>query len=204
MGFSMENNVELMDLDDPMLLKQLQDELNVLRSENKDSYQPRNSERYQFNQLQNNSELEVDNEICIVVDTNIFISQLSLLNSILNEMKTLSAETRSATSSSSANNYEQWCLIIPYTVLNELDKLKLRDSTKTFARQSVNWLLKQLDDGNQHIRCQTPEQRTSQSHQPLLADDLILDCAQYWRNFKHKAVLLLTNDKVDVYHFLCK
>jgi len=118
-----------------------------------------------------------ENKTLVVVDTNVFISSLSLVTHLRDDV----------------------CVkvIIPWMVVQEMDSLKTSPSRDTAvrARAAVRWLHSSLQSGHPGVVAQTLEQgrKASSLIQSNSADDRILACCLLLRD-EGSQITLLTND----------
>lgn len=119
----------------------------------------------------------------IVVDTNVMILALAELSNL--------------------KNFEYFGLIIPFTVINELDMMKMQNKDpllRVKAQIAISYLHEQTSSQISWVHLQTRQEVYNVSHggtpfnyQPN-SDDRILDCAIYAQH-SGKRVVLLTEDK---------
>lgn len=139
-----------------------------------------------------------DKKFFIVVDTNIFCSNLQFVDRIKGKQfkgKTLRhGSVIKLISSNSVLDLGMACIYIPYIVLCELDMLKTRDGNISKAAQrgikTINEYFKQKDCNvtGQNVKDDTRELIPIES-----GDDRILNCAFQLKELTNK-VLLLSND----------
>ena len=133
---------------------------------------------------------ELGNVSYLVVDTNFILSHLNIVNGLQDV----------------ANNYGLQ-IIIPITVMKELDGLKNSSrianeaSSERISNQSVghlarwanDWIYSALAKNSSVVRGQKLRQRLDKS---TTKDDAILDCCLYFKeNYQKSLVVLLSNDK---------
>ncbi|XP_063377833.1 transcriptional protein SWT1 [Cydia fagiglandana] len=122
-------------------------------------------------------------DVVLVVDTNIFIHELDVIKNVLN---------------SHIKGYkEQPTLLVPWRVINELDRLKDNNNGNGAickrARAAMDYLYKSLPENNR-IKGQSLRDANSHIHPCELPDDEILNCALQQAG-RGKSVILLSNDK---------
>lgn len=131
-------------------------------------------------------------EIYLVVDTNFFLANLQFLDNIVKL----------------AIRY-QYIIIIPTTVIHELDSLKVSSRPVTnnqdtsfsksssnltvgkLARSANNWIYKQLAESNPFVKGQLSNEIIEKD---LEQDDAIHDCCLFFKNVAKGLVVLLSND----------
>ncbi|GMG31877.1 unnamed protein product [Ambrosiozyma monospora] len=118
--------------------------------------------------------------IFLVVDTNFIISHLELLND-LHKLST---------------KYKQiYQIIIPITVVSELDGLKTSSSRSLAirARKAIDWCYAFLHNSDPIVKGQKLSERIERDSK---ADNAILDCCLYFKeNNAGHMVVLMSNDK---------
>ncbi|KAI8422804.1 hypothetical protein MSG28_006549 [Choristoneura fumiferana] len=122
-------------------------------------------------------------DVVLVVDTNIFIHELDVIKNVLN---------------SHIKGYsEQPTLLVPWRVINELDRLKDNNNGAGAickrARAAMDYLYKSLPE-NSRIKGQSLRDANSHIHPCESPDDEILNCGLQQAG-RGKSVILLTNDK---------
>ncbi|KAJ8730534.1 hypothetical protein PYW08_001947 [Mythimna loreyi] len=125
----------------------------------------------------------IGSEVVLVVDTNIFIHELDMIKNVLN---------------SSIKGYaEQPTLLVPWRVVNELDRLKDNNNCNGAiwkrAKAAMDYLYKSLPE-NTRIRGQLLRDANSHIYPCESPDDEILNCALQQAE-RGKSVILLSNDK---------
>ncbi|KAJ0175836.1 hypothetical protein K1T71_008995 [Dendrolimus kikuchii] len=126
----------------------------------------------------------ISNEaLVLVVDTNIFIHQLDFIKNVLN---------------SHIKGYsEQPNLLVPWRVINELDRLKDNNNGNGAlckrAKSAMDYLYKSLPENNR-IKGQSLRDANSHIYPCELPDDEILNCCLQQAE-RGKSVILLSNDK---------
>lgn len=138
----------------------------------------------------------------LVIDTNFLISHLDFveqLAGLLVHMRTTAPGTPAG----------QLTIVIPWTVLQELDSLKTNPrKSKTVqnqARHASSWIFETLASNNASIglRDESPgaepivvgQKLTERITMGLEADDAILDCCTYLHDMKGRMTVILTNDR---------
>ncbi|KAI5642748.1 PIN domain-containing protein [Phthorimaea operculella] len=121
--------------------------------------------------------------IVLVVDTNIFIHELDVIKNVLN---------------SHIKGYsEQPNLLVPWRVINELDRLKDNNNGNGAickrARSAMDYLYKSLPENNR-IKGQSLRDANSHIYPCESPDDEILNCCLQQAE-RGKSVILLSNDK---------
>ncbi|KAG6460211.1 transcriptional protein SWT1 [Manduca sexta] len=121
--------------------------------------------------------------VVLVVDTNIFIHELDFIKNVLN---------------SHIKGYsEQPTLLVPWRVINELDRLKDNNNGNGAickrAKSAMDYLYKSLPE-NERIKGQSLRDANSHIYPCELPDDEILNCCLQQVE-RGKSVILLTNDK---------
>lgn len=124
-----------------------------------------------------------DETLVLVVDTNIFIHELDVIKNVLN---------------SHLKGYsEQPTLLVPWRVINELDRLKDNNNGNGAickrAKSAMDYLYKSLPE-NRRIRGQSLRDANSHIYPCELPDDEILNCCLQQAE-RGKSVILITNDK---------
>lgn len=125
---------------------------------------------------------KLSTDIYVVVDTNFFLSNLQILDQL----------------GKLAVKYH-YTIIIPSTVIHELDALK--SSTKDLddghltvgklARSANNWIYNNFSKSNPFVKGQKYQQVINRD---LTKDDSIYDCCMYFKLKKRGLVVLVTND----------
>ncbi|XP_023012487.2 swt1 RNA endoribonuclease [Leptinotarsa decemlineata] len=121
------------------------------------------------------------NDLCIVVDTNIFIHGLSKIKDIIN-MK--------------ISGPIQLVLYIPWMVITELDYMKhdcSLDSLKRKVTNSVKFINSHLEEQNPRLVGQTVYEMEKQKFIGKSPDDKIISCCLQAAE-KYETVILLSND----------
>ncbi|XP_045495068.1 transcriptional protein SWT1 [Colias croceus] len=124
-----------------------------------------------------------DSNVVLVVDTNIFIHELDTIKDVLN---------------SHLKGYkEQPTLLVPWRVINELDRLKDNNNGNGAvckrAKAAMDYLYKSLPENNR-IKGQSLRDANSHIYPCEIPDDEILNCSLQQVE-RGKNVLLVTNDK---------
>ncbi|EFN66674.1 Uncharacterized protein C1orf26 [Camponotus floridanus] len=132
----------------------------------------------------NNTEPQERKPLYIVVDTNVFLSNLKIIE-----------EARDAT----FKNYPRPFIVIPWTVINELDYIKSNRSTHELsvkARKAISFIHEQFSSKHPRIIGQTREQALKNKEEFSLncPDDEILQCCLQIFHLQ-KDVVLLSYDK---------
>ncbi|XP_047507353.1 transcriptional protein SWT1 [Pieris napi] len=165
-------------------------EIETSTSLNSRALESSNSEAMEVEDFREPKEIQInpqrdknDKDIVLVVDTNIFIHHLDIIKNVLN---------------SHLRGYsEQPNLLVPWRVINELDRLKDNNngnsSLSKRARAAMDYLYKSLPV-NTRIKGQSLRDANCHIYPCEMPDDEILNCAlqQVERN---KNVLLISNDK---------
>ncbi|XP_075157390.1 swt1 RNA endoribonuclease [Haematobia irritans] len=117
-----------------------------------------------------------------VVDTNVLLEHLTFIEDLT---KLKLCDTQGS------------MLYIPYSVLQELDKLKMRsgcqEGVKTLAVRAIKYLNKKLENKSQHVLAQTALEERDHFIDVNSADDSIINCClQVKRHVPN--ILLLTED----------
>ncbi|CAB3235211.1 unnamed protein product [Arctia plantaginis] len=125
----------------------------------------------------------VNSNLVLVVDTNIFIHELDVIKNVLN---------------SNIKGYaEQPTLLVPWRVVNELDRLKDNNNCSGAiwkrARLAMDYLYKSIPE-NSRIRGQPLRDANSHIYPCESPDDEILNCCLQQAE-RGKSVILLSNDK---------
>lgn len=125
----------------------------------------------------------ISSNLVLVVDTNIFIHELDIIKNVLN---------------SSIKGYtEQPTLLVPWRVVNELDRLKDNNNCNGAiwkrARLAMDYLYKSIPE-NSRIRGQPLRDANSHIYPCESPDDEILNCCLQQAE-RGKSVILLSNDK---------
>ncbi|KMQ85613.1 transcriptional protein swt1-like protein, partial [Lasius niger] len=132
----------------------------------------------------NGSEPQEKSPLYIVVDTNVFLSNLKIIE-----------EARDAT----FKNYPRPFIVIPWTVIHELDYIKNNKSTHELwvkARKAISFIHEHFSSKHPRIIGQTREQSAKNKEDFALTcpDDEILQCClQIY--YLQKSVVLLSYDK---------
>ncbi|KAL0881204.1 hypothetical protein ABMA27_002308 [Loxostege sticticalis] len=121
--------------------------------------------------------------LVLVVDTNIFIHELDVIKNVVN---------------SHIKGYsEQPTLLVPWRVINELDRLKDNNNGNGAickrAKSAMDYLYKSLPE-NSRIKGQSLRDSNSHIYPCEIPDDEILNCCLQQAE-RGKAVILLSNDK---------
>ncbi|CAK1540760.1 unnamed protein product [Leptosia nina] len=124
-----------------------------------------------------------ENNVVLVIDTNIFIHELDIIRNVLN---------------SHLKGYsEQPTLLVPWRVINELDRLKDNNNGNGAvckrAKAAMDYLYKSLPE-NSRIKGQSLRDANCHIYPCEMPDDEILNCALQQVE-RGKNVLLVTNDK---------
>ncbi|XP_038215081.1 transcriptional protein SWT1 [Zerene cesonia] len=124
-----------------------------------------------------------ENNVVLVVDTNIFIHELDTIKDVLN---------------SHLKGYkEQPTLLVPWRVINELDRLKDNNNGNGAvckrAKAAMDYLYKSLPE-NSRIKGQSLRDANSHIYPCEIPDDEILNCSLQQVE-RGKNVLLVSNDK---------
>ncbi|XP_041988493.1 transcriptional protein SWT1 isoform X2 [Aricia agestis] len=122
-------------------------------------------------------------DVVLVVDTNIFIHELELIKNVLN---------------SHIKGYsEQPTLLVPWRVINELDRLKDNNNGNGAlckrAKSAMDYLYKSLPENNRIVG-QSLRDANSHIYPCEIPDDEILNCSLQQVE-RGKNVILLSNDK---------
>lgn len=116
----------------------------------------------------------------IVVDTNILILGTEILTQLMDKRF--------------PNGLNYPIIVIPFVVLEELDKLKTQTNTiSVSARRANNYLNEQFSAKNPQLQAQSAIDRQQKVVTTKFADDEILNCCLQVREEDHK-VILLSND----------
>uniref|UniRef100_A0A2A4K8H4 WW domain-containing protein n=1 Tax=Heliothis virescens TaxID=7102 RepID=A0A2A4K8H4_HELVI len=126
----------------------------------------------------------INTNVVLVVDTNIFIHELDMIKIVLN---------------SNIKGYvEQPTLLVPWRVVNELDRLKDNNNCNGAiwkrAKSAMDYLYKSIPE-NSRIRGQPLRDANSHIYPCESPDDEILNCALQQAE-RGKDVILLSNDKM--------
>jgi rRNA-processing protein FCF1 len=138
----------------------------------------------------------------LVIDTNFLVSHLDFveqLAGLLLHIRTTAAATPAG----------QLTIVIPWTVLQELDSLKANPrKSKTVqnqARRASNWIFETLASKNTNLGLLegspaaepivVGQKLTESITTGLDADDAILDCCNYLHEMKGRMTVILTNDR---------
>lgn len=138
----------------------------------------------------------------LVVDTNFLISHLDFVE----QLAGLLAHIRTTTTATAAS---QLTIVIPWTVLQELDNLKTNPrkskSVQNQARRASGWIFETLaannssfsahDDSSSSDPIVVGQKLTESITAGLEADDAILDCCNYLHEMKGRLTVILTNDR---------
>ncbi|KAL6442894.1 hypothetical protein ACFW04_002740 [Cataglyphis niger] len=132
----------------------------------------------------NRTESQEKSPLYIVVDTNVFLSNLKIIE-----------EARDAT----FKNYPRPFIVIPWTVIHELDYIKNNKSTHEIcvkARKAISFIHEQFSSKHPRIIGQTREQAAKNKEDFSLTcpDDEILQCCLQICQLQ-KSVVLLSYDK---------
>ncbi|XP_070164450.1 transcriptional protein SWT1 [Polyergus mexicanus] len=132
----------------------------------------------------NRTEPQEKSPLYIVVDTNVFLSNLKIIE-----------EARDAT----FKNYPRPFIVIPWTVIHELDYIKNNKSTHEIcikARKAISFIHEQFSSKHPRIIGQTREQAAKNKEDFSLTcpDDEILQCCLQICQLQ-KSVVLLSYDK---------
>lgn len=132
----------------------------------------------------NGTESQEKSPLYIVVDTNVFLSNLQIIE-----------EARDAT----FKNYPRPFIVIPWTVIHELDYIKDNKSTPELwgkARKAISFIHEHFSSKHPRIIGQTREQATQNKEDFKLncPDDEILQCCLQICQLQ-KSVVLLSYDK---------
>lgn len=133
----------------------------------------------------------VDQDLYIVVDTNVFISNLAFVEDLRDHC---------------FENFGLPVLVIPWVVMQELDALKSNKSSAATmsmkigkcARAAVGYIYQCFQDNHQRVIGQGAAQASaaSKEFQAECSDDRILQtCMQCQKNRLNSTVILLSNDK---------
>ncbi|XP_026314774.1 transcriptional protein SWT1 isoform X2 [Hyposmocoma kahamanoa] len=134
-------------------------------------------------QCTNVNSTEIKENVVLVVDTNIFIHELDVIKNVLN---------------SHIKGYsEQPTLLVPWRVINELDRLKDNNNGNGAickrARSAMDYLYKSLPE-NSRIKGQSLRDANCHIYPCELPDDEILNCCLQQKE-RGISVILLSNDK---------
>uniref|UniRef100_A0A1I8P987 PIN domain-containing protein n=1 Tax=Stomoxys calcitrans TaxID=35570 RepID=A0A1I8P987_STOCA len=117
-----------------------------------------------------------------VVDTNVLLDHLTFIEDLT---KFKLCDTQGS------------MLYIPYSVLQELDKLKMRsghqEGVKTLAVRAIKYLNKKLENDSQHVLAQTAVEERDHYIEVNSADDSIINCCLQAKTHVPN-ILLLTED----------
>ncbi|KAK9247417.1 PIN domain-containing protein [Lipomyces tetrasporus] len=126
--------------------------------------------------------------VLYVVDTNFVISHLRILEDLVAQHSRFGH-----------------LVVFPLTVIHELDLLKTttrssqpdlqsryQSDISLLARRANDWLFKSLASSEPGIRGQKANEKIKKD---VLGDESILDCCKYFQEMRHKAVVLVSNDK---------
>ncbi|KAK9325360.1 PIN domain-containing protein [Lipomyces orientalis] len=126
--------------------------------------------------------------VLYVVDTNFVISHLRILEELVAQHSRFGH-----------------LLVFPLTVIHELDLLKTtarssspdlpsryQSDISSLARRANDWLFRSLARSEPGIWGQKANEKVERD---ILGDDSILDCCKYFQQMRHKAVVLISNDK---------
>ncbi|CAG9785821.1 unnamed protein product [Diatraea saccharalis] len=127
--------------------------------------------------------IDYNQQLVLVVDTNIFIHELDVIKDVLN---------------SHIKGYsEQPNLLVPWRVINELDRLKDNNNGNGAickrAKAAMDYLYKSLPE-NTRIKGQSLRDANSHIYPCELPDDEILNCCLQ-QSERGKSVILVSNDK---------
>lgn len=133
--------------------------------------------------LVNSTKDNIVSNLVLVVDTNIFLHELDIIKNVVN---------------SNIKGYtEQPTLLVPWRVVNELDRLKDNNNCNGAiwkrARSAMDYLYKSIPE-NSRIRGQPLRDANSHIYPCESPDDEILNCALQQAE-RGKSVILLSNDK---------
>ncbi|CAH0702205.1 unnamed protein product [Spodoptera exigua] len=134
--------------------------------------------------LANCTKDNISTDLVLVVDTNIFIHELSIIKNVLNSnIKGFSGQPT---------------LLVPWRVVNELDRLKDNNNCNGAvwkrAKRAMDYLYKSIPE-NSRIRGQPLRDANSHIYPCESPDDEILNCALQQAE-RGKTVILLSNDKI--------
>lgn len=134
--------------------------------------------------LANCTKDNISTDLVLVVDTNIFIHELSIIKNVLN---------------SNIKGFPgQPTLLVPWRVVNELDRLKDNNNCNGAvwkrAKRAMDYLYKSIPE-NSRIRGQPLRDANSHIYPCESPDDEILNCALQQAE-RGKTVILLSNDKI--------
>ncbi|XP_037042658.1 transcriptional protein swt1-like [Bradysia coprophila] len=130
--------------------------------------------------LRNNKASMIQRSFHLVIDTNIFLTQMTFLENLLNKINDVPGKPM---------------LVIPYVVLQELDELKMRTKKhiSVQAMHAIAFISQQLKMKPDHICGQSAMDNGIQFIDVFNANDSIINCClQLKQNCEH--VVLLTND----------
>nr|CAI5846832.1 unnamed protein product [Callosobruchus analis] len=120
-------------------------------------------------------------DICVVVDTNIFITNLSKVKEIV---------------SMKSNGNIKPVVYIPWMVIQELDFIKdtcSKNKLKSNVMNSISFINKRLQEQDPRVIGQTVWEVENQKHVGSTPDDKIISCCMQVSN-KYETVILLSND----------
>ncbi|XP_014237391.1 transcriptional protein SWT1-like [Trichogramma pretiosum] len=144
-----------------------------------------NASELPSNTLQSINCPEQKSSLYIVVDTNVFLSNLSFIEEILD---------------SNSEKFGRPFIVIPWTVIEELDYIKENKNRshqlRSQARKAVDLLNKHFSSKHPRFLGQTPEdvQRNNQKFEIDCPDDRILQTCLQVRDYS-RSVVLLSYDK---------
>jgi len=168
-----EESMEWESVDREEVLKETQ----RIRARISEAMEVEETEEEKVGQIEDKKLVVTIKKALVVVDTNVFVSNLSLLNHLMDDMDVK--------------------LMIPWMVVQELDGLKNSTSRDTAvrARAAVRWLHNCLQGGHPGVLTQTAEQskRSAIRFESKSADDRILACCLLLKEDGNK-VTLVTND----------
>lgn len=120
-------------------------------------------------------------QIFIVIDTNIFISNLNIVHELL-ELK--------------INGVSKPCIMIPWTVIQELDYLKDADrqtNVNNSAQKAIKFINGKMAKKDPQVKGQSVHDAGEQNFAVQNADDAILFCCLQIQERQHNSILL-SND----------
>ena len=116
----------------------------------------------------------MNSQVFIVVDTNVFISQLDLIKTLEKESVQFDV-----------------CIMVPWKTLQELDTLKSDDRIGRDARAAIEFIFIAMQKSNARVAGQKYDPNYDLFNNQ---DDVILDCCAYYSGIG-KHVVFMTNDK---------
>ena len=142
--------------------------------------------------------VSVVSDFYIIVDTNVLLSNIEFIKEIKGKMfkGKLLLNNLQDSNFSSPTDIGKATIFLPYIVLNELDRLKIRDGdVARLARRSIAFIDECFKQNDSFFTGQSAEESVKNQLIPIdSGDDEILNCCLQIQKNTRK-IILLTNDK---------